>query len=229
MRETRPAESLWSIAERELGDGERWREIADLNEGHAMAGGHVFRSNSFLQPGWRLAMPESTSFQGLRTQADGRKAVIAEKGERITVHSGDSLSKIAEDELGDGGEWPALFDASKGDRQPDGLLAITDPDMIYPGQQVTVPGTRHSPNDPSASRPDDNGTGSTPHSSSRTPYEQKPTDRRKPSDSTVPDADTTSPPTTDHSTARPRVDLPRTPPTSRPAPSQSTHTPFTIT
>ncbi|MFG2425197.1 hypothetical protein ACGFWD_40095 [Streptomyces sp. NPDC048448] len=225
VRETRPAESLWSIAERELGDGERWREIADLNEGHAMAGGHVFRSNSFLQPGWRLAMPESTSLQGLRTQADGRKAVIAEKGERITVHSGDSLSKIAEDELGDGGEWPALFDASKGDRQPDGLPAITDPDMIYPGQQVTVPGTRHSPNDPSTSRPDNNGTGSTPHSSSRTPYEQKPTDRRKPSDSTVPDADTTSPPTTDHSTTpAPESTSPRTPPTSRPAPSQSTHT-----
>ncbi|MFE4413227.1 LysM peptidoglycan-binding domain-containing protein, partial [Streptomyces sp. NPDC056821] len=52
VRETRPAESLWGIAQRELGDSERWREIADLNEGRTMVDGTVFRANSFLQPGW---------------------------------------------------------------------------------------------------------------------------------------------------------------------------------
>ncbi|MGA5082800.1 LysM peptidoglycan-binding domain-containing protein, partial [Streptomyces griseoincarnatus] len=52
-------ESLWSIAEQHLGDGERWRQIAALNEGHTMDGGQVFQSNTFLQPGWQLRMPAS--------------------------------------------------------------------------------------------------------------------------------------------------------------------------
>ncbi|MET7988732.1 hypothetical protein [Streptomyces sp. NPDC005281] len=165
VREMRPAESLWSIAERELGDGERWREIADLNEGHAMTDGHVFRSNSFLQPGWKLAMPERSRLQGLQTQTQERAPVAAEKDEHVvTVHSGDSLSKIAEKEVGDGGAWPALFQASKGHRQPNGLPAITDPDLIYAGQRVTVPGARPDPNRPSADRQRSDGTRSKPPS-----------------------------------------------------------------
>ncbi|MET7390487.1 hypothetical protein ACFYPT_38720 [Streptomyces sp. NPDC005529] len=145
VREVRPAESLWSIAERELGDGERWREIADLNEGHTMTDGQVFRSNSFLQPGWTLAMPVNVEHDGLRTQNDGQVVAVDGGQDVVTVHAGDSLSKIAEDELGDGSTWPALFDASKGKAQPDGLPAITDPDLIYAGQHVTVPAARLQP------------------------------------------------------------------------------------
>ncbi|MER5402247.1 hypothetical protein [Streptomyces sp. NPDC002599] len=163
VRESRPAESLWSIAERELGDGERWREIADLNEGHTMVGGHVFKSSSFLQPGWKLAMPQQSGRQGLRAQAEGRGAVSVERGEHVvTVRSGDSLSAIAEAELGDGTAWPGLFKASRGKPQPDGLPAITDPDLIYPGQQVTVPAARPRPSGPSSDRPGSNHTGSKP-------------------------------------------------------------------
>ncbi|MFF3617246.1 LysM peptidoglycan-binding domain-containing protein [Streptomyces sp. NPDC002580] len=161
VREARPAESLWSIAERELGAGERWREIADLNEGHTMAGGHVFTSSSFLQPGWTLAMPEQSGRQGLRTQTEGRGAVSVEKGERlVTVRSGDSLSAIAEDQLGDATAWPRLFEASRGTSQPKGLPAITDPDLIHPGQQVTVPGTRPRPGGPPSDRPGSDHDGS---------------------------------------------------------------------
>ncbi|MGW7260819.1 LysM peptidoglycan-binding domain-containing protein [Streptomyces sp. NPDC054834] len=144
VRETRPAESLWGIAERELGDGERWREIAALNEGHTMVDGTTFRANSFLQPGWQLKMPDtSTGVGGLRTQLGEAAPAAGEKGEHVvTVHSGDYLSKIAERELGDGGEWPELFKASRGQEQPHGLPAITDPNVIYAGQQVTVPGAQ---------------------------------------------------------------------------------------
>ncbi|WP_328457560.1 LysM peptidoglycan-binding domain-containing protein [Streptomyces sp. NBC_00386] len=178
VREMRPAESLWSIAERELGDGERWREIADLNEGHAMADGHVFRSNSFLQPGWKLAMPERSRLQGLQTQTEGLASVAAEEGEQhvVTVHSGDSLSKIAQVEVGDGGAWPALFEASKGRRQPNGLPAITDPDLIYTGQHVIVPGARPGPGSPSADRQGSDGADSKPPSASPTPPDQKPSE-----------------------------------------------------
>ncbi|WP_432198858.1 LysM peptidoglycan-binding domain-containing protein [Streptomyces sp. bgisy027] len=144
VRETRPAESLWAIAERELGDGERWQEIADLNEGRTMTDGQVFHANSFLQPGWQLQMPDTgEAAGGFRTQLDDSAPAADEESEHVvTVQSGDYLSKIAEEELGDGNDWPRLFNASRGKPQPDGLPAITDPDLIRPGQQVTVPGTQ---------------------------------------------------------------------------------------
>ncbi|MEW1648371.1 hypothetical protein [Streptomyces sp. NPDC091219] len=150
VREVRPAESLWSIAEKELGDGERWREIAALNEGHTMTDGKVFRANSFLQPGWRLQMPPAdAAAEGFRTHlGDDTPAAADEGGHVVTVRAGDYLSKIAEKELGDGNVWPALYEASRGKPQPHGLPAITDPDEIYAGQEVTVPGVQadqHAP------------------------------------------------------------------------------------
>ncbi|MFB8247381.1 hypothetical protein ACFC5X_20345 [Streptomyces sp. NPDC055952] len=142
VREMRPAESLWSIAERELGAGEQWREIADLNEGRTMVDGQVFHANSFLQPGWQLEMPDTADAAGgVRTQLGDGAPAADERGEHVvTVHSGDYLSKIAEEELGDAAAWPELFEASRDKPQPRGLPAISDPDVIYAGQQVTVPG-----------------------------------------------------------------------------------------
>lgn len=153
VREMRPAQSLWGIAEKELGDGERWREIADLNKGRTMTDGTTFHANSFLQPGWQLHMPNpSPDVAGLRTQA-GETAPAADENSdhTVTVHSGDYLSKIAEEELGDGDQWPELFTASKNTPQPHGLPPITDPDIIRPGQQVTVPG---APPDRPSTNPD---------------------------------------------------------------------------
>ncbi|MGV9237215.1 LysM peptidoglycan-binding domain-containing protein [Streptomyces nigra] len=144
VREMRPAQSLWAIAEGELGDGERWREIADLNEGRTMTDGTVFHANSFLQPGWQLHMPATaTAAQGAHTQLSERAPAGDEQegGHVVTVQPGDYLSKIAEAELGDGDDWPQLFQASRGTPQPHGLPEITDPDIIHPGQQVTVPST----------------------------------------------------------------------------------------
>ncbi|MGW4101883.1 LysM peptidoglycan-binding domain-containing protein [Streptomyces sp. NPDC004976] len=143
-RTVQPGESLWSIAEQDLRDGERWREIAALNEGRTMPDGQVFQSNSFLQPGWQLRMPEAfAATDELHVQLASQASLAADESERVvTVHEGDYLSKIAREELGDAGQWQELFDASRGKPQPDGLAAITDPDVIYPGQQVTVPEAR---------------------------------------------------------------------------------------
>ncbi|MEA5053881.1 MAG: LysM peptidoglycan-binding domain-containing protein, partial [Propionicimonas sp.] len=60
--------------------------------------------------------------------------------ERYTVRKGDTLSEIALDHLGDG-HAPAymrIFDASDDTIQPDGRK-LTDPDLIYPGWQLTIP------------------------------------------------------------------------------------------
>src|SRR3546814_18618414 len=37
-------DTYWALAERELGDGLRWREIRDLNVGRSMPGGHTIVS-----------------------------------------------------------------------------------------------------------------------------------------------------------------------------------------
>lgn len=214
VREARPAESLWGIAEKELGDGERWREIADLNEGRTMADGTVFRANSFLQPGWRLQMPETASvIGGARTQlGDSAPAVDEKEGHVVTVRSGDYLSKIAEEELGDGNEWPQLFEASRGKPQPHGLPEISDPDVVYAGQQVTVPGseTDHESDHP----PRDRGQGEASGSQEATPpATQNPDGSQRPGDRSTGNAQAPVP--SQSATPAPQSSTP-TVPSSRP-------------
>ena len=48
-----------------------------------------------------------------------------------TVVSGDSLSKIAKREYGDATKWHAIFEANRD--------KIKDPDLIHPGQVLTIP------------------------------------------------------------------------------------------
>ncbi|MFE2687434.1 hypothetical protein [Streptomyces mirabilis] len=179
VQDSRPAESLWSIAERQLGDGERWREIAALNEGRTLADGQVFKANSFLQPGWQLEMPHTVgSVGGVHTQlVDGAKAAAGESKHVVTVRSGDYLSKIAEEELGDGNQWPELFEASRGKPQPDGLPTISDPDVVYAGQQVTVPGAqpeRHNPSQDSEHGDEESSPQPAPPATQKPDGEQKP-------------------------------------------------------
>ena len=51
-------DTLWGIAQKALGQGERWREIASLNVGREVAPGVVFTGRSdVLRVGWRLALP----------------------------------------------------------------------------------------------------------------------------------------------------------------------------
>ncbi|WP_314223633.1 LysM peptidoglycan-binding domain-containing protein [Streptomyces zaehneri] len=183
VRETRPAESLWGIAERELGDGERWREIASLNEGRIMSDGETFRANSFLQPGWQLQMPDTTApAGGVRTQlGDSPTASAGKSAHTVTAHSGDYLSKIAEEELGDGDMWPELFKASEGKPQPHDLPEITDPDVIYAGQQITVPGAQPAQQAPPRDTGNSDETGS---QESTPPATQAPDGEQKPGDDT---------------------------------------------
>ncbi len=50
-------ESLWEIAERHLGDGRRYREIFELNQGREQPGGERLSLASLIRPGWTLDMP----------------------------------------------------------------------------------------------------------------------------------------------------------------------------
>ena len=56
-----------------------------------------------------------------------------EQARTITVQAGDSLSKIAKRELGDANKWHAIYAANRD--------KIKDPDLIHPGQVLTLPPT----------------------------------------------------------------------------------------
>lgn len=113
----RAGDSLWSIAERYLGSGRRYPEIAALNRD--LLNGH----NDFLRPGWTLTLPEEKTPAATGT---------------VTVKPGDTLSGIARTHLGDETAWPTLYEASLGTVQPDGGR-LTNPDLILPGWTITLP------------------------------------------------------------------------------------------
>ncbi|MFJ3213857.1 hypothetical protein [Streptomyces flaveolus] len=239
----RAGESLWSIAEQELGDGERWREIAALNQGRAMIDGAVFQSSSFLRAGWQLQMPSDQAFAGgdrtqltAKTTADDEASAHVVTVHVVTVDDGDNLSKIAEEELGDGDEWPALFAASRGKPQPDGLPAISDPDVIYAGQQVTVPDQQRAQTPPAPGESDSQDRIPPPDQapdSEQTPDRpapdtgQAPVPGQAPPPATSPTPSSPSSPSAEQPSPErsPSATAPATPQPSTSAPSSSPSTP----
>lgn len=115
-------DSLWKIADRLLGDGARFPEIVDLNK--AVLNGRP----DFIVSGTVLKVPYVAPEQ-----------VADRPAEEYVVQPGDTLSEIAEAKLGDPMLYPELFEASRGTVQPDGAT-LTDPDLIRPGWDITIPG-----------------------------------------------------------------------------------------
>ncbi|NIJ10513.1 DNA-binding SARP family transcriptional activator [Saccharomonospora amisosensis] len=51
-------DSLWRIAERELGDGARWPELFHANQDRVQADGRALHDPNLVYPGWVLVLPE---------------------------------------------------------------------------------------------------------------------------------------------------------------------------
>jgi DNA-binding SARP family transcriptional activator len=58
VHRVRPGDSLWRIAERELGSGFRWREIYRLNDGKQFSDGRSLTDPHLIRTGWVLDLPE---------------------------------------------------------------------------------------------------------------------------------------------------------------------------
>ncbi|KOU80412.1 hypothetical protein ADK61_09425 [Streptomyces sp. XY66] len=148
-------DTLWDIAEKRLGAGIEWHRIIDANEGVRQADGSLVTADTtVLQPGWTLrlpadASPDPTADQGgARAQTAGSKAAA----QTHTVRAGETLTGIAEDELGDADDYPRIVEANEGVKQDDGR-ALDDPDKIYPGWKLQIPTAAGS--DRSDSKPDE--------------------------------------------------------------------------
>lgn len=123
---TDKGDTLWGLAEKHLGDGFRWQEIADLNQGRVMADGRTFNNPRSIEPGWELLLPaDASNLAGDHDPGTETERVVA---------TGDTLTGIAKETSGDPGNWQALYEANKD-------VIGSDPDLIYPGQVLVLPGT----------------------------------------------------------------------------------------
>jgi nucleoid-associated protein YgaU len=64
-------------------------------------------------------------------QVTGGGAAAAPAGKNYTVQSGDTLSKIAKEHLGNANAYMKIFEANKDQ--------LSDPDKIKPGQVLKIP------------------------------------------------------------------------------------------
>ena len=67
-----------------------------------------------------------------RGERGGQDAASATSTKTYTVKSGDTLSDIAQSEMGDANRWPELYAANKD-------AVGKNPDMIHPGLELTIP------------------------------------------------------------------------------------------
>jgi|GEM_PF-717849 len=125
----RAGDTLSQIAERTLGSSRRWGEIQALNGGLDPSALHV---------GQVLTLPGAGAGTSLRPVA--RETSIAvpppAAGDGYVVRAGDSLSQIAQDQLGGASRWREIVALNPG----------LDPDRLLVGQSLRLPGgARSSP------------------------------------------------------------------------------------
>ncbi len=93
----------------------------------------------------RSESPDIATDQPTTAQTETERVIEQRRGERggqdatsttstktYTVKSGDSLSAIAESEMGDANRWPELYEANKD-------AVGKNPDMIHPGLELKIP------------------------------------------------------------------------------------------
>jgi nucleoid-associated protein YgaU len=78
-----------------------------------------------------MIMPDDPKPDFSDVQSGSSSSAPAEQQRTITVQAGDSLSKIARREYGDANKWHAIFEANRD--------KIKNPDLIHPGQVLTLP------------------------------------------------------------------------------------------
>lgn len=116
-------DDLWSIATSHLGQGRRWREIAEANP-QTLAD-----PTRDLVPGTTLQIPSGSG------DAD---AVASDPPapRRVVVKPGDTLSGLAEEHLDEASRWPDIARANRG--------VVVNPDHIEVGWRLALPGDPHA-------------------------------------------------------------------------------------
>lgn len=151
-------ETLWDIAETTLGDGSRYVEIFNLNQGVVQKDGAALLStDQLLHDGWVLTLPQDAKIP----------QPIAGNG-TVTIKPGDTLSEIALENYGDLEAYHYIAGAASKTTQPDGTT-IQDADLIQPGWEFTMPGTPTAPTTPATNSNAGSSTGNAGSSTALAP------------------------------------------------------------
>lgn len=125
-------ETLWSIAEKEYGDGFRWHEIATANN---------IESPTSLEKNTRLIIPKNPPVAAAQStlspslSAPQPSVMPSEPenskitGNTYTIVRGDYLWEIAVRAYGDGYRWVDIAHAND----------ISNPDLIFSGNELKLP------------------------------------------------------------------------------------------
>ena len=105
-----PGDSLWKLAEQNLGNGLLWHDLLAVNPGIVDAN-HIVAGSQIYLPAAAPSMRTAT---------------------KITVQDGDTLSEIAESQLGHASYAACIAKANP---------AIRDANRIYVGQSLVLPAT----------------------------------------------------------------------------------------
>ena len=104
----RPGDSLWKIAQQNLGRGPRWHDLLAVNPGIVDAN-HIVAGSQIYLPAAGAPLRTAT---------------------KITVRRGDTLSKIAQTQLGHASYWSCIAMANP---------AIRDANVIFEGRVLLLP------------------------------------------------------------------------------------------
>ncbi|MFF8610950.1 LysM peptidoglycan-binding domain-containing protein [Streptomyces sp. NPDC015346] len=171
------SELPWDLAEQYLGSGPRWKDIAALNPSIPQ----LAAGDQFLPKGAVIRLPADANIAkpAAPAPAPAQEAPEAPAQAALTdphpaaaqakhvVEPGESLWGIA-DEHGNPEDWPKLFEANKGKPLPSGGT-FDDPDLIVPGQELTVPTATAPAPAPDGQPAPDTKTPTTPDTAKNTP------------------------------------------------------------
>ena len=131
-------DTLWRIAGRALGDGTRFQEIVELNQGVVQADGRwLYDADTPLQTGWILRLPAGAKISGNSAAGPALSPTTAPRTTdqapaddvHVKVAPGDTLSGIVQRVVGDGSMYPTVAAANH----------LADPNQIVVGDTISIP------------------------------------------------------------------------------------------
>lgn len=142
-------DSWWAIAERTLGDGQRWKELREANVGRTMPDGTAIIADSeMIRPGWDLLVPGDPVSPSPLVSNGSVDEVEVRRGDNLWVMAERHLQEATGVEVSEADvreHWATVIDMNR-----DRFADPSNPSRIYVGQQMRMPSVGRAPVTPAA-------------------------------------------------------------------------------